>query len=278
MKFTGKSEEVASRIVDSFRTGSVPKALANVFIRGSERHCESWSWSNRFLVAIYGYSDARGFRQWEEVGRHVRKGEKAMHILGPCLVKRSETDDAGQETERGILVGFRSIPVFGTEQTEGDPIKGSEQGTQVLANLPLREVAESWGLRIGTYDGREGKALGYYAHGTAIALGVENLSTWAHELVHAAEDRLGVLPKCKGNRNAVREAEIVAELGGSVLLTMLGHETAADTGGAWDYIQHWAGEKHPVSACMAVLNRVCAAVDFIVNAAHKIGAAEPANA
>ena len=29
-----------------------------------------WSWRNQLLTALSGYHDARGYRQWQEVGRH----------------------------------------------------------------------------------------------------------------------------------------------------------------------------------------------------------------
>jgi hypothetical protein len=73
-------------------------------------------------------------------------------------------------------------------------------------------VAEAWGLTVATYRGSEGRALGYAQPGWQIGLGVGNLSTWAHELVHQAEHRLGALTK----RGQDREQEIVAELGGAV--------------------------------------------------------------
>lgn len=270
MRFIGKSEETAARIVSLFESGSVPKALAPVFIhRAGNRPCDAWSWSNRVLVALNGHDDARGFRQWEGVGRHVRKGERAMSILGPVLVKKSESDDSGQIITRSICVGFKSIPVFGYVQTEGEDLPERVQADRFIEALPLLEVAKTWGLAVQTYNGGANGALGWYRHGTAIALGVENLSTWAHELVHAAEDRLGNL---KGDKRA---SEVVAELGGAVLLTMLGREHDADLGGAWSYIKSWAGNKHPVSACMAVLNRVCAAVDLILATSEQTAAPVP---
>jgi hypothetical protein len=270
MRFIGKSEETAGRIVSLFESGNVPKALAPVFIhRAGNRPCDGWSWSNRFLVALAGHDDARGFRQWEGVGRHVRKGERAFSILGPVLAKKTETDDAGRTIERSICVGFKSIAVFGYSQTDGEPLPDLVAQDRFLEALPLLDVAKVWGLAVQTYNGRDGSALGWYRHGTAIALGVENLSTWAHELVHAAEDRLGNL---KGDKRA---SEVVAELGGAVLLTMLGREHDADLGGAWDYIRGWAGNKHPVGACMAVLNRVCAAVELIVTTSEQTAAPVP---
>ena len=117
MKFYGKSEEAANRILSVFQAGTLPAALAPVFIhRRDNVPCRAWSWSNQLLTALAGYSDARGFRQWEQAGRAVRKGDHAFAILGPCLVKRTERDaETGDESERMALVGFKSIPVFGLE-------------------------------------------------------------------------------------------------------------------------------------------------------------------
>src|SRR5208283_4444753 len=98
------------------------------------------------------------------------------------------------------------------------------------ASLPLREVADSWRLSVEAYNGAGGGFLGKYRHGTGIALGIENLSTWCHELVHAADDRNGTLRGKKIGK------ETVAELGGAVLLRILGYENEADLGGCWEYI------------------------------------------
>jgi len=96
-----------------------------------------------------------------------------------------------------------------------------------LEGLPLREVAESWGIKIESFNSREGGCLGYYSSAGSIALGVENLSTWCHELCHAADARnIGGLKP--GQRV---DQEVVAELGGAILLTILGKPVDADLGG-----------------------------------------------
>ena len=87
------------------------------------------------------------------------------------------------------------------------------------------------------------------------AIGVENLATWAHELIHAADDRNGTLKE----RGQHWLSETVAELGGAVLLYAAGYEREADIGGAWDYISHYAKENdvEPIKACTTALERVC---------------------
>ncbi|MFH1268631.1 MAG: ArdC family protein, partial [Planctomycetota bacterium] len=219
--------------------GNLPKALAPVFVqRKDDVPCRAWSWSNQLLTALSGHSDARGYRQWQAVGRHVKKGEKAFHILCPCVGKKTDVDpDTGQEKERTWIYGFTSAPVFGFSQTEGDPLPPPDPAVaRWLESLPLRDVAETWGLSVDAYNGRAGVALGKYRHGAGIALGVENLATWAHELCHAADDRLGNLKE----RGQHWRSETVAELGGAVLLEALGYDVESDRGGCWEYVQAYA--------------------------------------
>ena len=265
MKFQGKAENVATRIIEAFKAGTIPKALSQVFIhRADESPCRKWSWGNQLLVALSGATDARGFRQWQEVKRSVRKGEKAFYILAPCTKK---IRDKETEEERVIVVGFRGVPVFGVEQTDGEPLPVDVENERFLDGLPLRQVADHWGLSVESYTGEGGRALGWYQHGKAIALGVKNLSTWAHELCHAADDRLGEL---KGSTKEIRE--VVAEFAGATLLECLGQETDADLGGAWEYILSHSGRQQgrAVQNCLKVVERVANTVALILDTAETL--------
>ncbi len=113
------------------------------------------------------------------------------------------------------------------------------------------------------FDGQEASYLGLYCRGKGIHLGVKNLSTWAHELVHAADDRNGSLKQMGQHW----KSETVAELGGAVLLEILGFSHDADLGGCWEYVQTYAQkEKIGVTeACMKVLDRTCKAVALILD-------------
>lgn len=93
MEFYGKTQDIANGLLEQFRSGYLPKPLALVFLRhADDLPFRKRSWSNQLLTAIAGHSDARGFRQWQDVGRAVRKGEHAFHILVP--VRRGAGDDA----------------------------------------------------------------------------------------------------------------------------------------------------------------------------------------
>jgi hypothetical protein len=270
MFFQGKAAEAADEILSAFQNpDSLPDPLAQVFIHRKDNvPCRSWSWRNQLLVALHGHADARGFRQWEQVGRHVKKGEKAFCILSPCM-KTVVNEETGEEKK--LLYGFRGTAVFSLGQTDGKPLPPSDPAIHAwLKSLPLREVADAWGLGIEAFNGRGASYLGRIAPGAGIALGVKNLSTWAHELVHAADHRNGKLKELGQHWRS----ETVAELGGAVLLKVLGHEHDADLGGCWQYVERYAKRQgiDVLKACNLVLERTCDAVALILDTAEQIKA------
>lgn len=270
MSDSPKVQQIAQQILDAFQAGTVPAALAQVFIRHkkhSDYPAARWSWGNQLTAALAGHYDARGFRQWQQVGRNVRKGERAFYILGPCMVKDKDAEPSEEPTFR--LVGFTAIPVFGYHQTDGDPLPGHEEEEAFVDSLPLVAVARAWGLSLATFDAQAGGALGWYRHGASIALGVENLSTWAHELVHAADDRRGTLARRPGQDLG---NEVVAEFGGAILLETLGYSVESDRGGAYQYIESYAktAKRDVLSVCTELLDRSCAAVALILATAEEL--------
>jgi hypothetical protein len=272
IKFYGKSEDVCQMMIDTFRAGNLPEALKPIFVNRSDNiPSTAWSWSNRFMMAIAGTADARGFRQWQNAGRKVKKGARAFHILGPCIAKRKDAETGEEKT---FLYGFKSIPVFAIESTEVfDPEKWEQAGgidtneEKRLESIPLFNVAKAWGLNVTSYNGKGGGALGYYSHGGTIALGVENLATWCHELTHAADDKNGTITKKPGQQP---DNEIVAEVGGAVLLSLMGYHHEADLGGAWDYVKHYAGgdTQKTIRKIMQLIDRICSCVDLIIKTAE----------
>ncbi len=273
MKLYGHANEIAERIVDAFRSPeTLPAALAPIFIhREDDVPCRRWSWHNQLLVSLCGTVDARGIRQWNQAGRKVRKGSCAIWILAPCVKKIKEKDNASEEKKRQVIYGFRSVPVFAVEDTEGDPLPDKDDKYDSwAAQLPLMEVAESWGINVGTFSHGGGDPLGYYRYASngnqAVMLGVENMATWAHELVHAADHRLTNLKGEKWHK------EVVAELGGAILLECLGMSYDADLGGAFTYIEQYARDAgmDTVRACIQVLDRVCNCVKLILDTAATI--------
>jgi antirestriction protein ArdC len=94
-----------------------------------------YSPSNVLLIAMQRPDASRlaGIRLWNSLGRRVRKGEKGVAILAPCLYKGQQekvsselptkgSDDGPGEIGRRTLRGFRVVHVFDVAQTEGEPL------------------------------------------------------------------------------------------------------------------------------------------------------------
>lgn len=260
-----KIQAIANDLLSAFQTGTLPAALAQVFIRRKiDVPSKHWTWTNRTVGILRGHVYAAGFRQWEALGRHVRKGERSFHILAPKLKK---DEDAGSEENHMVLVGYQPIAVFGYLQTYGDPLPGAEDEPDFIDALPLIAVARSWGLSVGTYFIKDNpSALGYYAPGLGIGLATENLLVWAHELVHAADHRLGTY----SGRGI--DSEVVAQLGASILLECLGHSDKSDPGGTYRYIEAYCKDhdRKVLSVCTELLERTCRCVSHLLDEAERL--------
>ncbi|GMA66112.1 ArdC-like ssDNA-binding domain-containing protein [Alicyclobacillus fastidiosus] len=146
-------DETVQRLLSMWESGEFPKVVVKTMLarKAGERPCDAWSLANQILMIVSGTQDARGFNQWQEVGRKVKKGAKALYISGPLkktiTVKDEET---GEEKKQQITYGFKDIPVFALEDTEGEPVSATAPNYQPDTFPPLMDVAEAWGLRCHT--------------------------------------------------------------------------------------------------------------------------------
>ena len=271
MDFKEQAQAAAQVILDAFEQGTIPQALAQVFIhRTHDVPARRWSFTNRLISSLHGHFDARGFRQWKAVGRYVKAGERAFHILVPRTIIAKEDDaERGVKAGDSIVIGFLSAAVFGYSQTDGAPLPGEEEEARFIESLPLIEVARSWQIEVVTYSGADSGALGYFCPGGQIGLGVRNPSTWAHEMIHAADHRLSTLSRGGGQK---LDNEIVAEFGGAVLLECLGLSTESDRGGAFEYIQSYCRQhdRSLMSAVTELVDRTCKCVALILQTADDL--------
>jgi antirestriction protein ArdC len=258
MNDSDKAKACLSRIVELFKTGTIPKALAVATIPPqTDIPSAQWSLSNRILQFLADTSDGRGFQQWKKVGRNVNKGAKAFHILGPKAKTITETADDGSEKEKVIITGFFTIPVFRVEDTDGDPLP-----YEPATPPPLAEVAERFGLSI-SYQAFASQYYGYYQGETKrIVLATHNIQVFFHELAHAAHER--IVGKLTGGQ--VPSQEIIAELTAATLASMYCPE--ANLGFSYMYVEGYAkkSKKTVERACLAVINTVGMVLDEILNA------------
>jgi len=113
-------KEAMDTLLKMFDEENLEKVARAVFrSEGSSIPADKWSFLNRILMYLHNTEDARGFRQWQQVGRYVKKGSKAFYIIAP--VTRKITAEKNLESgemvreERTVLAGFKGIPVFRIE-------------------------------------------------------------------------------------------------------------------------------------------------------------------
>jgi hypothetical protein len=216
---TQKAKGVVDRLVEAFDS---PEILVDTITRATlianNSPCMKWSFTNRFIVALHGTGDARGFRQWKEANRSVTKGAKAMYILVPRFRKVADDED---EQDSQALSGFIAAPVFRIEDTDGEPLPGC-----VPREIPkLQVVADALGVPV-TYTGAVSEnVFGAYSHekedadgeSGKITLYTHDLSTFHHELSHAIHHRTGMI-RGVNSKAGRRDNEIVAEISAAVLM------------------------------------------------------------
>jgi antirestriction protein ArdC len=254
----------------------LPEAVATLMIARIEglAPMASWSLGNQLLVLQAGSTDARGYRQWEAVGRHVAKGERAIFILGPVTRKIRDKDaTTGDETTRTVVTGFKRIPVFAYESTGGSPIERENFNPPEVP--PLREVATALGVSVEYAPAPHNCTFaGFYQPSRErIVLVTHQERTFFHELAHAAHARI---LRARGSElKAGPHAEIVAETVAATLCQLYGFDGYVYDGKR--YVADYA-ESIGLSAERAAfkcLSDIQAALYLIVEEAVAAGASIP---
>ena len=251
--------ETLKTILGAFESGNIPEAVAYSMFPIPDLPSSNWSVLNRITIFLSGTADARGFRQWNDAGRHVKRGAKAIHILVPRMIKRGIPCEAGEAEEEEILSGFMARPVFRVEDTDGDPLDYQQLE---CPQLPLMERAKEWGLTVKAVPGNY-QYHGYFCQAKQeIGLASRDETVFFHELAHCAHHRT------VGDLRTVPpwEKEVVAELAAAAMAKMVGKDSK-HLGSSYQYIQHYAEQEclSPVKACLKVISQTEAVLTAILH-------------
>jgi len=235
-------QQTLASILDVFRSGQIPEAAAFAAFPPFKVPSAKWSYLNHILMMINGTSDARGFKQWLEAKRCVKKGAKAFYIFAPRIKKEKNGEGENEES----LIGFLAVPVFKVEDTDGEPLDYEQTGIQ---EFPLIDKAREWGLRVSAVGGNS-RYWGAY-NGRQIKLATDEECVFFHELAHHGHKL--VIGELKPGQDW--KQEIVAELSAEALCRIVGLKKET-TGNSYRYIEGYAKEAglNPVMACLQVLN------------------------
>lgn len=185
---------------------------------------------NNVMLTMLQKPDATmiaGYRAWQAMGHQVRRGEKAIKILGPVtrkveLVDRVTgapiRDDQGRPQFVRQLVGARPVSVFDASQVD-PPVETPPEPTLLRGQAPpglwdaLAELVEAEGFRLNRGECGGANGLTDYA-GREVRADVDDAQatkSLIHELAHVyirpepGEPHAGA---CRGRREV--EAESVA--------------------------------------------------------------------
>lgn len=232
--------ETIHKLMDLFKRQDFPEVLAHTIIRRHPQDSvpsDCWSLANRILMVLAGTTDARGYRQWLDAGRYVRKGESSLKIIAP-ITRRGVADTETDDEPSRHLVGFCPIAVFAFESTDGDPLPTFHY--EPPTPPPLWSVASKLGIRV-TYAPFVGRYLGYFQPGTNnIVLNSQDSFVFFHEIAHAVHH--SITPLRPGN---LAREECVAEMSAALLCQIQGISGYEHS--AYQYLSHYAETKDPTS-------------------------------
>lgn len=228
-------------------------------------------WSET-LEKGYGSSKWMTYRQSQELGGQVRKGEHGSPVVYADRFTKTEADENGQDIEREIPF-MKGYTVFNVEQIEGLPERFYDRPAVSLPKMQLIEAAEGFCTATGA-NIQHGGNMAFYAPGPdVIRLPVPEAfkdaesytATKAHELTHwtAHESRLARTLGKRFGDDAYAAEELVAELGSAFLCSTLGIVPEVREDHA-QYLDHWLkvlkGDKRAVFTAAAHAQR---AVDYL---------------
>lgn len=248
-------------------TDKLEAGIKEVFTSGRYREYlsamnkfHSYSYNNSLLILMQKpeASYVVGYKTWETLGRHVKKGEKGITILAPCpyksvkyvevvdpntgQVKRDEQGNVMKERKEISRASFKAILIFDISQTEGKPLL--ELAKELQGEIPdykilmdsIHEVApvpiqfDTWNeTKKGHYDLAKREIV--------IKSGMSELQTIKtaiHETAHS------ILHKDKAHAKDQATMEIEAESVAFICCQHLGLDTSDYSFG---YLAGWSSNK-----------------------------------
>lgn len=246
-------QAVTNKIIEQLENGVVPwhkpwNGLTNgAFNRVSKKQ---YSLLNQMLLKHDG--EYATFKQWNELGGKIKKGEKAEIVVFWKMIKVKDTDGYGDEVEKTIPI-LKHFNVFHISQVEGvKPIATEENVHEPIeeAERVISDYVSREGIELNEVVGNEA----YYSPMTDRIVVPskkqyedinEYYSTAYHEMVHSTgnskrlnrfDEETTIAPF--GSEDYSKE-ELVAEIGASFLMSHVGIDTEETLGNSAAYINSW---------------------------------------
>ena len=282
----GKSvyEMVTERIISQLEQGVIPWEKPWTGIRSGAYNRlskKSYSLLNQMLLKHDG--EYATYKQWQDLGGQVRKGEKSEIVVFWKIQPVEETKEDGTKEVKQIPL-LRYYNVFHISQVDGvEPL-----AKDALNDIEPIEKAESilhdyWTKENITIEHTASDKAYYSPNLDLIHLPLfeqfkdanEYYSTAFHESVHStmkesrcnrSEDRKGKLVAFGSDEYS--KEELVAEIGSASLMNILGIETNKSFRNSSAYIQNWLSVlKNDVKFIVSASSKAEKAVNYILGEA-----------
>lgn len=279
-------EIVTKQILEKLQQGIIPwkkawRSHTNLAYNRVTR--KKYSFLNQMILKHTG--EYASFKQWQQLGGKVKKGEKGEQVVFWTFLYKDENGNTinPKKATREELEKCTRIPilkyytVFHISQVEGvetceeqivldkfSEISNAEELKQqylTRENIPLienetTEAAYSPGkdqISVpigGRFDDNE-----------------EYYSTLFHEIIHSTghEKRLGRLKKALFGSKTYAKEELVAEMGSAMILNQLGIDTESTLTNSTAYIQNWMSViSEDPKLVVTAASKAEKAVDFVL--------------
>ena len=246
---------VTNRIIAELEKGKIPWEKPWTGVRDGAYNRitkRPYSLLNQMLLQHRG--EYATFKQWQDLGGHVRKGEKSEIVVFWKIFESKETNPDTGEIEIKKVPLLRYYNVFHLSQVDGveplapeqlnDEVEPIEAGDKIITAYINRE-------HLNFVECKSNKAYYSPSNDTVVVplkeqynLINEYYSTTFHELTHSTghKDRLNRLQSGAiasfGSENYSKE-ELVAEIGSATLMSIAGIETPKTFRNSTAYIQNW---------------------------------------
>jgi N-terminal domain of anti-restriction factor ArdC len=280
-----KAKTLLADAVGHLQSGDEWKAMLANLARGGRFTLRRLSFRNQLLVQMQapGATSVATYGAWQKAGRQVRRGEKALTILAPVIIKKPKVGGNADETD-SVLVGFRPMATFSGNQTDPLPGKAGRplpEPAPITKNIEadeafessvetLRDVACGLGASVVSDVELRPRCAGDHAaaHGwldlrtkkivviTGETSRAQIFKTLVHELTHA------ILHGTEDHHDRP-EMEVEAESVAFVVANVLGLETGDYS---FPYVASWANEKNAQTMVLQSGQRIVKATNRILDA------------
>ena len=250
---TNVYQMVTDRIIAEMEKGSIPwkRPWTGVNTGAYNRISNKpYSLLNQILLGRDG--EWATFKQWTDLGGHIRKGEKSSFVVFWKIQPYEDINADGEKVVKQIPL-LRYYNVFHISQVDGVEPKAQKELKEVEPIEAAETIKESYKERehINIVETVTNKA--FYSP----ALDYINVpckeqytnanefySTLFHEMVHSTGhktrlDRFANDEKVAFGSESYSKEELVAELGSTMMLNQIGIETPQTFKNSAAYVQNW---------------------------------------